>query len=89
VATRRGYPDLSVTSQPLRCNQIWYDGPRKNAEPAQQRPALEGGERRPMMPANGSAEWKGNEPAAKGTFIAGNTIGGGVPEITLNASLVR
>jgi hypothetical protein len=42
-----------------------------------------------MMPANGSAEWKGNVPAAKDTFIAGNTIGGGVPEITLNASLVR
>jgi hypothetical protein len=27
-----------------------------------------------MMPAIGNAEWKGNVPAAKGTFTAGDTI---------------
>jgi osmotically inducible protein OsmC len=30
-----------------------------------------------MMPANGSAEWRGDVPSGTGTFTAGDTISGG------------
>jgi hypothetical protein len=42
-----------------------------------------------MMSANGCAEWNDNVAALKAHSSQGNTIGGGMPEITLNASLVR